>query len=67
MGCSGLEPAYTKIRDDKTTTISLNGNYKIKEIDSDLILSINRTKNDSNLAIYGYSRNQISVSLGKSF
>jgi tetratricopeptide (TPR) repeat protein len=63
----GLEPAYTEIRDDKTTTIGLSGNYKIKAIDGDLILSISHTKNDSNLAMYEYSRNQISVSLGKSF
>lgn len=61
------EAAYTQIRDDKTTTLSLNANYKIKEIDSDLIMSVSKTKNNSNLPIYQYKRQQVSVSISHRF
>jgi len=62
----GLEPAYTQIRDDKTTTLSLNANYKIKQIGS-LVFSVSKTSNHSNLAIYEYDRRQTSVSLNRRF
>jgi len=64
---AGIEAAYTSERSDETMAISLNGNYKIKEIDSDLVVSISATKNDSNLPIYEYKRQQVSVSVNHRF
>jgi len=63
----GKEAAYTVARRDKNVRVGLDLSYKIKEIDSNLVFSVSHTNNDSNLPLYEYDRNQISLSLRKTF
>ena len=59
----GREVVYTVNRHDKTTRVGLDLVYYIAPINSELSLSISHTRNNSNLPIYEYDRNQVSLSL----
>lgn len=63
----GFEAAYTEKRHDKTTRFGLDLTYHVAPIDSELLFSISHTNNDSNLPMYEYGRNQVSLSLRKVF
>ena len=59
----GREVVYTVNRHDKTTRVGLDLVYYIAPINSELSLSISHTRNNSNLPLYEYDRNQVSLSL----
>lgn len=59
----GKEAAYNINRHDKTTRVSLELRYPIKAIHSNLIAYATHTNNNSDLPIYEYDRDQISLSL----
>ena len=61
------EAAYDDKRRDKLSRFSLDVTYRIKAIDSNLVFSIARTENNSNLDIYKYDRDQVTIALQKSF
>lgn len=63
----GKEAAYTEARHDKTSTIGINASYPVKSIGAELLFSASHTNNNSNLPIYEYDRNQMSLSLRKVF
>lgn len=63
----GREAAFTEKRHDKTARLSLDLIYYIAPIKSELSFSISRTLNNSNLPIYQYHRNQVSISLQRVF
>ena len=63
----GREAAFTEKRHDKTARLALDLVYYIAPIKSELSLSISRTLNNSNLPIYQYHRNQVSLSLQRAF
>ncbi len=64
---TGKEEAYSQARHDKTTRFGMNITYHIKLIGTDLVSSLYRTINHSNLDIYEYDRDQLSFFLRKSF
>lgn len=57
----GKEAAYNEARHDKTIKFGVELAYRINKLNSDIVLSVNRTVNDSNLDIYEYDRDQISL------
>ena len=63
----GREAAFTQKRHDKTARLALDLIYYIAPIKSELSFSISRTLNNSNLPIYQYHRNQVSISLQRAF
>lgn len=63
----GREAAFTQKRHDKTARLALDLVYYIAPIKSELSFSISRTLNNSNLPIYQYQRNQVSISLQRVF
>ena len=63
----GREAAFTEKRHDKTARLALDLIYYIAPIKSELSFSISRTLNNSNLPIYQYHRNQVSISLQRAF
>ncbi|WP_170232828.1 surface lipoprotein assembly modifier [Desulfuromonas acetexigens] len=58
----GREAAYRVPRHDKTIRYGVDLAYHIKMLNSDLLLSVNRTVNDSNLVMYEYDRDQVAIS-----
>ena len=63
----GREAAFAEKRHDKTARLTLDLIYYIAPIKSELSFSISRTLNNSNLPIYPYHRNQVSLSLRRAF
>ena len=63
----GREAAFAEKRHDKTARLALDLIYYIAPIKSELSFSISRTLNNSNLPIYRYHRNQVSLSLQRAF
>jgi outer membrane protein len=63
----GQEIYYSETRHDKISKFLVNTSYHIEKLDSDIVLSANYTDNDSNLDMYKYNRQQISLSVRKSF
>lgn len=59
------EAAYTEKRHDKNIRVGMDAIYHVSNINSELVLSASVTNNDSNLEIYEYDRNQISLSIRK--
>lgn len=57
----GKEAAYDEARHDKSLRFGVDLSYRMKALNSDLLLSINRTVNDSNLDMYKYDRDQVSL------
>ena len=64
---SGKEAAYDQVRHDKNKKIGAQIAYNISAINTDLLVSGSLTFNDSNLEIYEYDRDQLSISLQKRF
>ena len=63
----GREAAYTEKRHNKTARLALDMVYYIAPIKSELSFSVSRTLNNSNLPIYQYHRNRVSLSLQRAF
>ena len=63
----GREAAFTQKRHDKTARLALDLIYYSAPIKSELSFSVSRTLNNSNLPIYQYHRNQVSLSLQRAF
>jgi opacity protein-like surface antigen len=59
----GKEAAYNKERHDKTSRIGIDLTYPLNKNHSNLVLSASHTDNDSNLEMYEYDRDQISLSI----
>lgn len=66
-GYEDKEIAYTKKRHDKTVRASLNLIYHVAPIATELVLSGVLTINNSNLELYDYDREQLSLSIRKAF
>lgn len=63
----GIESAYTVRREDKNKRYGLDLLYRIADIESDVVFSVNHSDNKSNLPIYAHARNQVSVTLRKAY
>lgn len=63
----GIEAAYTEKRHDLSRRINIGLSYRISDIDSDVALSISDSDNSSNQSINTHTRQQINLSLKKSF
>lgn len=63
----GREAAYTQKRHNKTARLALDLLYCIAPIEPELSWSVSRTLNNSNLLIYQYHRNRVSLSLQRAF
>ncbi|MCB2182164.1 MAG: DUF560 domain-containing protein [Desulfobulbaceae bacterium] len=63
----GKEAAYDKERHDKTSRVGIDLMYPLNAIHSNLVLSASHTDNDSNLEMYKYDRDQISLFIEASF
>lgn len=59
----GKEAAYNKERHDKTSRVGIDLMYPLNVLHSSLVFSAFHTDNDSNLEMYEYDRDQISLSL----
>lgn len=62
-----IEPAYTKVRHDKNNTLAAEMTFPLKQLKSDINLSLSHTDNANSLELYDYNRNQVSVTLQKQF
>ncbi len=64
---SGEEIAYNKSRKDNSNSIGGNLSYFYIPLKINFSLNISYTYNHSNITMYQYTRNQISLSISKSF
>lgn len=62
-----IEPAYTKVRHDKSHTLTAGVTLPIKKLKSDIKLSVSHVDNNSSLEIYNYDRDQVFITLQKQF
>lgn len=63
----GVEPAYTEARHDKSDSLTASVTVPLKQLRSDINLSVSHTENASSLNIYDYNRDQVFISLQKQF
>jgi len=58
---------FDKKREDKKFTVSGNISYFVDQIKSNISLNLSHTKNDSNLELFEYTRDVVSINLGYRF